>query len=165
MNSMNGNSIPPPGAGGAVGGQNGAMGPPPPNNNGGMPPPPSTSNQQTHQSPPTQQTSGANAPPQEGTVENVLKLAAESGDTLAVISMLERGAPFVIDMVSICSCYYLSIVLITLSCAIIAPCWLANSFVNILNELKGTASTRWIIEDPPIGKYVLGVEFCKKSIF
>ena len=38
--------------------------------------------------------------PQEGTVEYMLKQAAENGDKTAVINMLERGAPFVVDMVS-----------------------------------------------------------------
>ena len=69
----NGQSQPP-----SIGGNVNASG-----NRGAMPPP------QT-----------ASAPPQDGTVEAMLKQAAESGDTGAVINMLERGAPFVVDMVS-----------------------------------------------------------------
>ena len=61
---------------------NGQSMPPNAGNNGG-PNPPTSGNQ-----------------PQEGTVEYILKQAAENGDKTAVINMLERGAPFVVDMVS-----------------------------------------------------------------
>ena len=39
------------------------------------------------------------------TIEEVLKAAAEAGETAKIISLLERGAPFVVDMVSIVYIY------------------------------------------------------------
>lgn len=34
------------------------------------------------------------------TIEGVLKAAAENGETAKLLDLLERGAPFVVDMVS-----------------------------------------------------------------
>ena len=35
------------------------------------------------------------------TIEDILKDAAENGDTIKLLGLLEKGAPFVVDMVHI----------------------------------------------------------------